>query len=399
MSDAYRSESDALDARILQIIDAWHRTGEALSEDSFEHLALDLLAYQLRYNEPYARYCAAFGVTAQALPTSWRNIPAVPTAAYKEAALATFAPEHAALTFETSGTTVGVGGRHAMERAELYDAALLAGFDRFMLPDGARLRYFNLVPNPADRPQSSLGYMMARVAALRGDGHTGWYARGDELFYDAFARDLDAAIANGVAVCIAGTAFAFVNLGDELRARGKRFALPNGSRIMETGGFKGRSRVVDRGELYDEIADDFGIARDRIVAEYGMTELTSQWYDVVLRLRAARSAQDDKAIGCGDAIALSLRAEGGVADRNLSLRCKQGPPWLRARLVDAAGRGVPDGVVGALVHVDLANRSSCIAIQTEDLGAMTADGLVLIGRERGAALRGCSLDAEALRAR
>ena len=37
-----------------------------------------------------------------------------------------------------------------METRALYDAALLAGFDRFMLSDGARLRYFNLVPNPAN---------------------------------------------------------------------------------------------------------------------------------------------------------------------------------------------------------------------------------------------------------
>ncbi|MGC1380699.1 MAG: hypothetical protein WA814_06700, partial [Candidatus Baltobacteraceae bacterium] len=59
---------------------------------------------------------------------------------------------------------------------------------------------------------------------------------------------------------------------------------------------------------------------------------------------------------------------------------------------------LPNGTVGALVHVDLANRSSCVAIQTEDLGVRFDDGLVLIGREQGASLRGCSLDAEDLRA-
>lgn len=395
MSDAYRSASDALDARILDVIGSWHRTGHALSDAAFEALALDVFAYQVRYNEPYARYCAAFGFTARALPASWRDIPAVPTAAYKEASLATFAPERAALTFETSGTTIGVGGRHAMETGDLYDAALLAGFDRFMLPDDARLRYFNLVPNPADRPQSSLGYMMARVSELRGDGKTGWYVRGDDLFFDDFARDLDAAVAEGIAVCVAGTAFAFVNLGDELRARGKRFALPAGSRIMETGGFKGRSRVVDRDELYDEIADEFGIARERIVAEYGMTELTSQWYDGLLRGAAfAHPARGRASASCG-----RLRSPSARSAQDDELRYKCAPAWLRARVVDAAGKDVPDGVVGALVHVDLANRSSCVAISTEDLGAVTEDGLVLIGRERGAALRGCSLDAEALRAR
>ncbi len=50
------------------------------------------------------------------------------------------------------------------------------------------------------------------------------------------------------------------------------------------------------------------------------------------------------------------------------------------------------------MHVDLANRSSCVAIQTEDLGVQFDEGLVLIGREQGASLRGCSLDAEELRA-
>ena len=38
-----------------------------------------------------------------------------------------------------------------LETPALYDAALLAGFDRFVLADGARLRYFNLVPNPPKR--------------------------------------------------------------------------------------------------------------------------------------------------------------------------------------------------------------------------------------------------------
>jgi hypothetical protein len=44
-----------------------------------------------------------------------------------------------------------------------------------------------------------------------------------------------------------------------------------------------------------------------------------------------------------------------------------------------------------------------VAVATEDVGVMAVDpvtgerALVLIGRERGAELRGCSLDAEALR--
>ena len=86
-----------------------------------------------------------------------------------------------------------------------------------------------------------------------------------------------------------------------------------------------------------------------------------------------------------------------------SVRYKRSGPWLRPRVVGVDGTTLPDGVAGALVHVDLANRASCVAVATEDVGVMAVDpvtgkrALVLIGRERGAELRGCSLDAEALR--
>ena len=137
---------------------------------------------------------------------------------------------------------------------------------------------------------------------------------------------------------------------------------------METGGFKGRSRIVEREQLYEAASVRLGIPTSSIVAEYGMTELCSQYYDA----HASRSATQ---------------------------RVKIWPPWLRPIVVDPQGTPVPEGIIGAIRHIDCANRSSVIAIETEDLGALTADGLVLIGRERGAALRGCSLDAEDLAAR
>jgi hypothetical protein len=352
-------ESAALDAEILGVIEAWHRRGETFDDAAFNGLALRLFAYQLRYNEPYARYCARLGGTT---PQSWEQIPAVPAAAFKEAVLTTFDPRAAAVVFETSGTTRGEPGRHYMQTCALYDAALLAGFDRFALAGAPRLRHLNLVPNPAERPRSSLGYMMAQVARLRGDECTGWYLRRDELLADAFVSDLGAAVEAGQPVCIAATAFALADVLDAMNARGVRFALPSGSRVMETGGFKGRRRIVERSELYARIAAAFALEAEAIVSEYGMTELTSQYYAAASRPYA-------------------------------------GPPWLRTRVVGPERTTLPRGTLGALLHVDLANRSSCLAIQTEDLGMETGDGLVLAGRDREAALRGCSLEAEALQRR
>jgi hypothetical protein len=357
---SYREDAGALDAAILQCI-------EQRAVPDFDELALAIFAHQLRYNAPYARYCASLGVTLDALPADWEAIPPVPTTAYKEAALCTFDPAKAELAFETSGTTRGIGGNHYMESSMLYDASLLAGFRDGMLSDApCRLRYLQLVPNPAERPQSSLGYMMRRVADFYGDGKDGWYLEGDVLHVDRFIADARRAADGDVPVCVAGTAFAFVQLLDALQERGiDSLALAPFSRIMETGGFKGRTRIVQRAELYEQLARVFELPQERIIAEYGMTELTSQYYDATFS----------------------------------EARIKRAAPWLRPRVVGPEGKTLPTGIVGALVHVDLANRSSCVAIQTEDLGVATQDGgIILIGREQGAELRGCSLDAEQLRA-
>jgi Acyl-protein synthetase, LuxE len=352
----YDAESKSLDTRILGVIERWHRRGEGLDDASFNDLALRLFDYQLRYNAPYARYCAAVGMTA---PRSWEGIPAVPAAAFKEAAITTFDPAQAALLFETSGTTSGTPGRHYMQSAALYDAALLAAFDRFVLSDGSRLRYCNFVPNPHERTGSSLGYMMGRVSERRGDGQSQWYLHGDELLVHPFIADAGAAVAQNRPLCIAATALALVQLLDALEKRKIAWKLPPGSRVMETGGFKGRSRSVERTTLYARLCTVFELTNDCIKSEYGMTELSSQYYG---------------------------SAGGAYA----------GPPWLRTRVVGPQRTTLPNGEVGSLLHLDLANRSSCIAIQTEDLGFQSDEGLVLIGRDRAAAPRGCSLDAQDL---
>ena len=222
-----RSAAAPLDARILAAIRSY-----ALDESEFDRLACDIFAYQFRTNAPYAAYARSCGITPDRLPHRAAAIPAVPVAAFKEAVLSTVGAGGAGLWFETSGTTAGIGGRHYLETAELYEAALLAGFDRALLADGARLRYLLLVPDVRTRPHSSLGFMMDRIAELRGDGRGGRFVDGDALDIDGLLGALDAAVADGAAVCIAATAFALVAAVDALRARGRRFGLPRGSRVI-----------------------------------------------------------------------------------------------------------------------------------------------------------------------
>jgi hypothetical protein len=356
-----------LDRRIIAVIDAWRDDGRELDEAAFTALAADLFRYQVETNAPYAAYVRARGIDPAVPVADWRAIPAVPASAFKSAALATFPIADAALHFTTSGTTASASGHHYLATRELYDASLLAGFERLFLDaddERRQVRYLRLVP---DRPGSSLRHMMTVVADAIGDGNERDFLTGDALDVDRFLAELDVVRAMDRAVVVAGTAFAFVALLDGLAARGVTATLPPHSRVMETGGFKGKSRVVPQAELYAAMAEAFAIPVSRIVAEYGMTELCSQYYDAAPR-------PDDPA----------------------KAREKIAPPWLRPLVTDGAGREVPRGVVGMVRHVDLANRSSVIAIQTEDLAVATERGIVLLGRDADASLRGCSLDVEHL---
>ncbi|HEU4558448.1 MAG TPA: hypothetical protein VFS20_11385, partial [Longimicrobium sp.] len=163
--------------------------------------------------------------------------------------------------------------------------------------------------------------------------------------------------------CIPGTAFAFVHWLDALAAAGEGYRLPRGSRVMDTGGFKGRSREVTREELYSAIHDRLGIAPAWCVNEYGMTEMSSQFYDGVA---GAASAPGQ--------------------------RLHEGPAWVRTQAADPETLDpLPHGEIGVLRHYDLANLNSVMAIQTADLGFTTPSGFRVLGRAEGAEARGCSI--------
>ncbi len=268
------------------------------------------------------------------------------------------------LHFTTSGTTALATGHHYLDTRALYDASLLAGFERLFL-DGTKIaRMLTLVP---ERDGSSLRHMLLHVSASLDLGPERNFLHDDALDVTGLLDAVADARADGRPIVVAGTAFAFVALLDALAADGGDASLPPGSRVMETGGFKGKSRVVPQPALYAELGAAFALPTSAIVAEYGMTELCSQYYDA-----APRPADPARA------------------------RLKIAPPWLRPLVVDARGNELPHGTVGMLKHVDLANRPSVLAIQTEDLAVASAAGIVLLGRDADASLRGCSLDVEHL---
>ncbi len=333
----------------------------------FNELALSAFKHQFEENEPYRRYCERRGVSPES-PERWAEIPAVPTAAFKEAALICGTADDAKIVFRTSGTTHGVGkrGAHYVRDLSLYRAAVLPNFQRHLIPDRVKLPMLILGEPPGSAPESSLAWMLDLVMAEYGADDSGYYGDAGGLAVDALI-DVLAESENGAKpVCLLGTAAAFAHLIEKLVECRRSFRVPPGSRIMETGGFKRRSKEMSRPVFYESLVSSFGVSPFYCVAEYGMTEMCSQFYDNVLA---------ERALG-----------------RSPRQRSKIVPPWVRTQVVDAETlQPLLQGELGLLKHFDLANLESVCAIQTDDLGVTCANGFEIFGRAAGAELRGCSI--------
>ncbi|MBW2393926.1 MAG: long-chain fatty acid--CoA ligase [Deltaproteobacteria bacterium] len=335
-------------------------------DERFLRLALALFAHQFAHCEPYRRFCEGRGRTPDTIQ-AWEEIPTVPTGAFKELRLASFPEERTQHVFRTSGTATDQRGELHLESLEAYEASLVPSFERGLLPDLSdelAVRMLSLVPSPIEAPDSSLSHMLGVMHDRRGDSESQFFVEDGELRERSIQSALEAAAAATTPLLLCGTAFAFVHLLDAMAASDQSFVLPASARIMETGGFKGRARAMDRDALYEWITDRLGVPSERIVNQYGMTELASQFYDTIL-------------------------SQPGEP------RQKRIPPWVRVRMVDPeSGDEVANGEVGVIRIVDLANTGSILAIQTADLGMMRGDGFEVLGRARGAEARGCSIAAD-----
>lgn len=349
-----------------RLLELFRRGADApLPDAEFDAHARLLLDYAIRHVPAYAGYCRARGVEDGEVD-GWRDVPAVPTAAFKELRLLADGAVAEAV-FRTSGTTRGPErrGEHHVADLGLYRASLRPAFRAALLPDGAPLRFLSLMPPPSDLTDSSLAFMIGDVADAFGVSGSAAFAGRDGLDRHGLEAAARAAIADGAPVLLLGTSAAFIHWLDALAADGERLRLPEGSRLMDTGGFKGKGRSVPAADLRAAYAERLGIPAGRCVNEYGMTEMLSQLYDTVLRDGAAG---DDP-------------------------RPKAPPPWVRSVAVDPDTLApLGPGAAGILRHVDLANLGSIPAIQTEDLGRVGEDGRVIVeGRAAGAAPRGCSI--------
>lgn len=338
--------SDSLHGRAV----AWAKEGDSTRE-TFDSFLTDVAEFQRSFDLGLRRLYANAVSGAELAP--------LPTEVFKWARVSMFREHETPKRFCTSGTTQAETGTHWFRSTRSYDAGALSFGRENLWGDGKPFPIL-LTPSSGELPHSSLVHMLELFSATLGEPEAHVFDRGQPDLARVRKR-LKEAASQERPVLLMGTSFGFVYLLDALKDLG-RLPLPSGSRIMHTGGFKGRTREIDQSELHAMFEEVFELPRDAIFGEYGMTELSSQFY--------ARQAQD----------------------RSFVYR---EPPWAKVYAVDPTTLApVAEGEVGIAKIVDLFNIDSAVAVLTNDRVRRVPGGFELLGRSPASPLRGCSLAIE-----
>ena len=252
---------------------------DGCSDAEFDALALRLFAAQHAGNPAFRRFCQGRGATPRSVK-SWRDIPAVPISAFKEATLSCAPADAAERVFMTSGTTRGdVRGRHYHPTIAVWDASFRGNFARRFMQGVPRLRMALLFPSEQEMPNSSLAHYLALAAKDFGTADSAYFVGLQGMDVEGLRAFLRQAQERGEPCAVLGASYSFVHFMDALAASGEAFHLPAGSRILDTGGYKSQSRELPLEAFYAALARNFGVPRERCINMYGMTELSTQFYD------------------------------------------------------------------------------------------------------------------------
>jgi len=352
-----------LDQKIINFI----RKGvDQQDPEGFNRLALEVFDLQFKLIPLYRRYCEKRRIEPEKI-SSWEAIPALPTDVFKVMELSMF-PSQTVRTFMTSGTTKPEErGKVGYDEGglRLMDATIQEAASSFLFPDGMKTKILIIAPSPEMAPQMIMAYGMNRLKDYFGLPQSRFLVGREGFEVETLLKELRSSEEEDIPVTLCGGSFGFVNFFDTCREKGVKFKLPPGSRTLDAGGFKGRSREVKREEFIKECGEILGIQKKYSVNLLGMTEISSQFYDNTLR---------------------NLHK-----DLHLS-GAKINPPWTKTLVVDPEIlKPLPVGETGLLRHFDLANRGHILAIQTDDLGRMTGEGFEVFGRSKEGEARGCSL--------
>lgn len=318
------------------------------STDQFETLALEIFRFQNAKNGTYRQYCDAIKLNAAAV-NSLEKIPFLPIQFFKTKKIITgiFNED---IIFESSGTTASVNSRHFVKDKNVYKESFLKAFQLFY-GSPADLCIIGLLPSYLERQHSSLVYMVTELVKQSNHPSSGFYLYDVEKLHQALLENEK----NKQPTLLIGVTYALLDFAEKYPTKLQY------TKVMETGGMKGRREELTREQVHEQLKQQFGLAE--IHSEYGMTELLSQAYAV----------------------------------KNGIFNC---PPWMRIllRSEDDPFEITTSTVInkktaaGVINVIDLANIYSCSFIATDDVGRLHNDGsFEVLGRLDSSDIRGCGL--------
>jgi phenylacetate-coenzyme A ligase PaaK-like adenylate-forming protein len=308
----------------------------------FEQRCLDVFRFQAAQCAIYKAYIALLGVTPSQV-CRIDDIPFLPIAFFKTQMVVS-GEQPPQIIFTSSGTTGTQSSQHFVADVSLYEESFTKCFSLFY-GQPADYIILALLPSYLKRKGSSLVYMAETLMTQSAQPDNGFYLHNFAELHNRLQRLQQ----QGKKVLLIGVSYALLDFIEQYPLHFPELT------VMETGGMKGKREELPKQELHRILCKGFGVAQ--IHSEYGMTELLSQAYS----------------------------KGNGIFHM---------PPWMQICIRDPRDpfAYVPDGTVGGVNIIDLANVYSCAFIETQDLGKRYADGsFEIAGRFAQSDVRGCNL--------
>jgi len=306
------------------------------TSSDFKIMALQIFSDQYDNNTLYKKFCDLMLKNPSSV-SEIEEIPFLPISFFKSHEILSTTSE-VEKTFYSSGTTGQSTSKHLVTDVELYKTSFSLGFKN-TFPDYKKSSIIGLLPSYMERNNSSLVYMVNELIQSTDSPQSGFHSEiNDELLhflqYDESPK------------IIIGVSFALMDLAE------RNTKLKN-TKVIETGGMKGKRKEIIREDLHQKLCKRLGV--QEIYSEYGMTELLSQAYFV------------KKHFQC--------------------------PKWMKVFARDISDPlSIKKSGKGALNIIDLANINSCSFIATDDLCEVFTDSTFDVkGRLDHSITRGCNL--------
>lgn len=337
---------------LTYLIDSSRSVFDSGNDFRFNELALELALTQYDEIPEYHKW-VDFKKTDPSKWSHWHQIIPFPVSLFKKLDVSVTGEKEK--VWFSSGTTSESRSRTSLNSTLHYEVAIDRESTEWLREWFKNSMVISLIPSSVEWPHSSLAFMFSQIYPESDIVRS----TSDSFFYDVQLVEecLKRACVNNTKVTLFGTSYAFVALFRNLK---EKYTLPEGSVLIDTGGYKGIEEEITRAEFIGLACSALGLNLS-FVNEYGMSELSSQFWSRTTWMQEPEEKW-------------------------------KAPYWVRTRVVNPVT--YEDDPEGVLVVYDLANVWTPMVIQTEDLARIKGNSLWPLGRAKGAVLKGCSLSAE-----